>query len=1557
MRPTTLGDLLDSEPARWDGELAYPEEALAAELTVGQLSTLRKFARSTTAYREIFVEPDQAAAGGQAAVARAASVAWRKQERLRSPFLEAQQDALDAVLEDGLRITTNPKVSTVAREGVVFPITIENGLPVDESDPDVNAVRLRLVFVSENRQRLTIKPIEAPLIRAGESDTAIAQVTAKANGTVPVRAQLQTLSGTPVGRPKVIDVRVTQNGTTGWAIAAAALVLFGGGTALRIRTVSRTRGGAAGARRCGRCGRRHENGHDRGGCGRARGPRQRVDLGATAQRAGHQPPQPTPAGRTPLMPDRPVPHPVDVVEADATTVQAPVPGGPAPTAGRTASLISASALMAAGTLLSRVLGFGRLMLLVFLFGNATRQADMFTIANTVPNSMYILLAGGVLNTVLVPQIVRAIKGDPDGGEAYTNRIMTAGLLALAVITAVLTLAAPLVIWLYSSSEWRAPGVADQYASMVTLAYYCMPQVFFYGVHVLAGQVLNARDRFGPMMWAPIANNVVSILVLGLFLVVFGRGGTAGAFSTGEELLLGLGSTLGIAVQAAVLVPFLRAAGYHFRPRWDFRGVGLGKTLRLARWTLGFVLVTQLALVVVSKLATRATAGGAGAGLTAYYNAYALWILPHSLVTVSLATAMLPAASRMAASADLDGVAAETTRAIRLALTALLPAAVAFLTLGVPLAQLLFGFGQGARDASYVGWALMALALGLVPFTVQYLCLRAYYALEDTRTPFLLQILISGANVVLGVAVVALVDTPSLVAAALGLAYALAYALGVGVSLSRLRRRLPTLDTFALVEHCVRLLVAVTPAAVAAVALVWWLDRGVESQVGRGLVLALAGLVAVAAFLVAARLLRIAEVDAVLATLLRRGRTEQPLPPPPTRTAALGRAPAAGAGATHDLATTGDSETLIRPVSPTIEPPPTAGPASQPPAGSTENADSMAQAAVVRTHPEDEADLGDASTLPAPTEHGPAGATATKAATLPAGTVLASRYRLAELLAVSGPAITWRAFDQVLSRSVLVHLLPPGDEAEADLMNAARRASVATDSRFLRVLDAVQSTDPELGSYIVCEYATGQSLEVILSQGPLSGLEAGWVIREVADALSGVHSLGLHHRRISPETVIITPTGNVKIVGLLIEAALRPARHPLVHGAGTPELVDVLDLGRLLYATLVCRWPGGPGYGLPDAPTVGRRWMTPRQVRAGVSPALDNVCDQVLSEPPRHRAPQIATANDLVNALTKVLGSADASGDLERRLRQPIPRVGAAQPGQTTTATPVSPLLDQPTEPTPVVFDDDEPVRRRTAAADASPLRISQPVGAAAAVGAGDAGRAPAATTTVLRTPVPQHAPAPRPRPPRRPRRWIAGLVMLVVLLTGVGLVAGLVLSNQLSAAPDPGASATPARPPAASPASAVLPITSGRDFDPQGADDQRENPGEVPLAFDGDPATRWRTVAYIGNPRLGNLKRGVGLVLDLGSAQPVAAVQVTLSGTGTNLDLRVPRLDPETVTRAPLGSDRDWRVVAAQTGAGRSATLTAEQPVTTRFVLVYLTSLPREGGRYRGGISEVEVRR
>ena len=1168
----------------------------------------------------------------------------------------------------------------------------------------------------------------------------------------------------------------------------------------------------------------------------------------------------------------------------------------------TRRLVSASALMAAGTATSRVLGFFRLMLLVYLFGNGTRQAEMFTIATTVPNSMYILLAGGVLNTVLVPQIVRAIRGDADRGEAYTNRIMTAGLIALGLITLLLTLAVPAIVWLYSASGWKSPELSAQYQSMIMLAYYCMPQVFFYGVHVMAGQVLNARDRFGPMMWAPIANNVVSIIVLLLYLMVFERTSTGAPFTTGQELLLGLGSTLGIAAQAAVLIPFLRASGYHFRPRFDFKNTGLGKTLRLAKWTLGFVLVTQAALVVVSRLASGATVGGEGAGLTAYSNAWAVWILPHSLITVSLATAMLPVASRLAAAGDRPGVAAETMRAIRLAVTALLPASVAFLVLGLPLAYLVFGFGQGAKDASYVGGALMALAIGLVPFTMQYICLRAFYALEDTRTTFFLQCLIAGTNVVLGVAAVLLLDDPALVATGLALSYSAAYLIGLPVSFARLRRKLPDLDAEVLVRHCVRLLLAVAPAAIAAWLISWAFMSQFGSKLALALGLAVAGVVAVGLFLVMARLMRIHEVGEIVANLRRRGDDSNPETLEAREEAVI----EASGDQFADFRSSGDSPTVIRPPSPSIE------------GAGEEGARAMVQATAAQGV--DESGEG----LPA--------------ATLPAGTVLASRYRLEELIGESQPTVTWRAFDQVLSRSVLVHLLAPGDPGEDELLTAARKASVATDSRFLRVLDAVHSSDPAVGSYIVCEYATGQSLEMILSHGPLTGLEAAWITREVADALAGVHGLGLYHRRISPETVIITPSGNIKIVGLLIEAALRAAASDVVHGANTPELVDVTDLGRLLYASLVCRWPGGPAFGLSNAPTMGRRWMTARQVRAGVSPALDNVCDQILGDPPRHHAPAITTAGGIVTALTKVLGSADAAPDLERRLRQPIPTVtGASRPTDpAANVQPVSSLLDQTTSR-------QEAIRTRSVPAASAPptthhTRVS-------------AGRPPSGPATAARPPRARPA-APPPASQQRKRRWIGLLLVLAVLLIAAGIISAIILDRRLSAAPetsDPSGTSerSPAQP-------KKLTIAAARDFDPQG-EDKTENPDEVGLAYDGDPATRWRTVQYFGNPKLGNIKRGVGLVLDLKTPQPVRSVHLSLSGAGTAVEFRVPETDPAETPRPPMSSDKRWRTVAAESKAGQSATLTAKQDVTTRYVLVYLTSLPKEGNGYRGGIYEVEV--
>jgi putative peptidoglycan lipid II flippase len=195
-----------------------------------------------------------------------------------------------------------------------------------------------------------------------------------------------------------------------------------------------------------------------------------------------------------------------------------------------------------------------------------------------------------------------------------------------------------------------------------------------------------------------------------------------------------------------------------------------------------------------------------------------------------------------------------------------------------------------------------------------------------------------------------------------------------------------------------------------------------------------------------------------------------------------------------------------------------------------------------------------------------------------------------------------------------------------------------------------------------------------------------------------------------------------------------------------------------------------------------------------------------------------------------------------------------------------------------------------------------------------------------------------------------------VLLIAAGIISALILDRRISAAPEPRSSGdqSSATPDSAATQQSKLTITGARDFDPQG-EDKTENPDEVKFAYDGNPSTRWRTVQYFGNPKLGNIKRGVGLVLDLDTPQPVHELRLTLSGTGTTVQFRVPKSDPSQISKPPMGSDWLWRTVAAESKAGGSATLTATQDVTTRYVLVYLTSLPKEGTGYRGGIYEVEV--
>jgi hypothetical protein len=238
LQHSPLSALLDSTPATWSRQFHYPTAVRESEMPVSQLGSLRRFTASQRSYIDLLVDQQAAEASGGAAVARAASGTWRRQNRARRAFLAPQQSALDGLLQHGVEIRSQPRVSTIDQQGVVFPITVKNTLPAGP-DPQTNAVQLRLVFTSDNPDRLTIKPINIERIPAQGNATRNVEVTARANGIVPVTAQLQTRSGRKVGEPFLIEVQVTQNGTTGWLIAlGAGLVLFGT-TALRIRTVAR----------------------------------------------------------------------------------------------------------------------------------------------------------------------------------------------------------------------------------------------------------------------------------------------------------------------------------------------------------------------------------------------------------------------------------------------------------------------------------------------------------------------------------------------------------------------------------------------------------------------------------------------------------------------------------------------------------------------------------------------------------------------------------------------------------------------------------------------------------------------------------------------------------------------------------------------------------------------------------------------------------------------------------------------------------------------------------------------------------------------------------------------------------------------------------------------------------------------------------------------------------------------------------------------------------------------------------------------------------------------
>lgn len=550
-----------------------------------------------------------------------------------------------------------------------------------------------------------------------------------------------------------------------------------------------------------------------------------------------------------------------------------------PSAPRSGSMARSSAIMAAGTLVSRILGLVRVALLATAIGASGQVSDLFTSANNLPNFIYLMLAGGVFNAVLVPQIIRASR-QPDRGADYVSRLLTLAAAALLVLTVLVTLAAPVIVGLTTSVT------GANLALTTAFAYWCLPQIFFYGMYAVTGQILNANGSFGPYMWAPVVNNVVSIAFLAVFIVLMGseqsERHSPDTWTSAQTLLLAGGTTLGIVIQALVLFLPLKRLRLGLRPKFGIRGTGLGRTGRLASVTIitmlvgnGLYLVNQRVATIASEARPRLLAQDPPvqiAGLTNLEFGAMVYQLPHSVIALSLATVMFNQLSSAHADNNLAAVRATLSQGLRIIGVATVFGAAALLAFAGPLGML---FSESAESAATNGVIIALLAVGAPFLSANFFLNRVFYASEDVRTPLKIQLILSVVGVVLALA--AGMFDPRLIVPMLAVAYSLGNAIAVVVSHVFLTRAIGPYGAGHVFDVHVRLVIAGIAAALAGTAVSWAFggyDAGGfvwRSKLNAVVVLAMGGIVLSVVYLAMLRLLRITELSQILGPLLARFR--------------------------------------------------------------------------------------------------------------------------------------------------------------------------------------------------------------------------------------------------------------------------------------------------------------------------------------------------------------------------------------------------------------------------------------------------------------------------------------------------------------------------------------------------------------------------------------------------------------------------------------------------------------------------------------------------------------
>ena len=410
------------------------------------------------------------------------------------------------------------------------------------------------------------------------------------------------------------------------------------------------------------------------------------------------------------------------------------------------SIAKDSSWMALGTTISRITGVIRSAAVIAAIGFGT-FADAYSIANSLPTIVYVVVVGGAINSVFVPQLVRHMKNDADKGFSYTNKLLTLVGLILFFLTVLAVVLAPQIVSIYAPNAWSEETLNQS----VFFARLLLPQIFFYGLYTILQQVLNSREHFALPMFAPILNNLVMILTALLFIYVAHDVSVSSSFTDQEMAILGIGTTLGVVVQAISLIPALRLIKYKFHINTKFRGAGLTTAGNLAFWTIGYVITNQITYAFITRLAAGANTLDNSVGFTSYQNAFLTFILPHSVIAVSLVTALLPRFSDLANSVEINKLSNSINKAAVSLISLMLPVSVILLFIGQPLAQLLFARGAASiSDARTTGYLLSIFVIALVPFSLFYLLLRGFYALEDTKTPFYINIVLNLINLIVAI---------------------------------------------------------------------------------------------------------------------------------------------------------------------------------------------------------------------------------------------------------------------------------------------------------------------------------------------------------------------------------------------------------------------------------------------------------------------------------------------------------------------------------------------------------------------------------------------------------------------------------------------------------------------------------------------------------------------------------------------------------------------------------------------------------------------------------------